>query len=115
MPVTLNPYLNFKDSAREALEFYHSVFGGELTVSTFADFQSAQDPSENDLIMHGQLDGPGLTLMAADTPTHMEYREPAGFSVSLSGDDDATGTSSPMAARSCSRSRSRHGVTRSAW
>ena len=90
MPVTLNPYLNFKDSAREALEFYHSVFGGELTVSTFADFQSAQDPSENDLVMHGQLDGPGLTLMAADTPKHMEYREPAGFSVSLSGDDDAT-------------------------
>src|SRR4029453_17621314 len=30
MPVTLNPYLNFKDSAREALEFYQSVFGGEL-------------------------------------------------------------------------------------
>ncbi len=91
MPVTLNPYLNFKDSAREALEFYHSVFGGELTVSTFADFQSAQDPSENDLVMHGQLDGAnGLTIMAADTPKHMEYHQPAGFSVSLSGDDDGT-------------------------
>ena len=90
MPVTLNPYLNFKDNAREALEFYHSVFGGDLNMSTFADFQSAEDPSDSDLIMHGQLDGPGLTLMAADTPKHMEYREPAGFSVSLSGDDDAT-------------------------
>ena len=90
MPVTLNPDLNFKDSAREALEFYHSVFGGELTESTFADFQSAQDPSENDLVMHGHLDAPGLTLMAADTPKHMEYQQPAGFSVSLSGDDDAT-------------------------
>ena len=90
MPVTLNPYLNFKDSAREALEFYQSVFGGELTTNTFADYQAAQDPAENDLIMHGQLDGPGLTIMAADTPTHVEYREPAGFSVSLSGDDDAT-------------------------
>ena len=91
MPVTLNPYLNFKDSAREALEFYQSVFGGELNVSTFADFQSAQDPSENDLIMHGQLDGAdGLTIMAADTPKHVEYQQPAGFSVSLSGDDDAT-------------------------
>jgi len=91
MPVTLNPYLNFKDDAREAMEFYHSIFGGELTMSTFADFQSAQDPSENDLIMHGQLDGPsGLTLMGADTPKHVEYREPAGFSVSLSGEDEAT-------------------------
>jgi PhnB protein len=91
MPVTLNPYLNFRDNAREALEFYHSVIGGELTLSTFADFQSAHDPSENDLIMHGQLDGPnGLTLMGADTPKDMGYREPGGFSISLSGDDEAT-------------------------
>jgi len=91
MPVTLNPYLNFRDNAREAMEFYHSVFGGELNVSTFADFQSAEDPSENDLVMHGQLDGAnGLTLMGADTPKRMDYRGFGGFSVSLSGEDDAT-------------------------
>jgi PhnB protein len=91
MPVTLNPYVNFKDNAREALEFYQSVFGGDLNMSTFADFQSAQDPAENDLIMHGQLDGAnGVTLMAADTPKHLEFRTPTGFSISLSGDDDAT-------------------------
>ncbi|MDF2575761.1 MAG: hypothetical protein K0S05_2673 [Agromyces sp.] len=91
MPVTLNPYLNFQDNAREALEFYHAVFAGELTISTFADFQAAQDPAENDLVMHGQIDGAnGITLMAADTPKHLEFRGHEGFSVSLSGDDDAT-------------------------
>jgi PhnB protein len=91
MPVTLNPYLNFRDDARRAMEFYHSVFGGELTLSTFADFGAAQDPAENDLIMHGQVDGEnGITLMGADTPGHMEHRGFGGFSVSLSGDDDAT-------------------------
>ncbi|WP_448811130.1 VOC family protein [Agromyces bauzanensis] len=90
MPVTLNPYLNFRDNAREAMEFYHSVFGGELNVSTFADFQAAQDPSENDLVMHAQLDGAnGLTLMGADTPKHLDFQGHSGFSVSLSGDDDA--------------------------
>ncbi|HZW40748.1 MAG TPA: VOC family protein, partial [Agromyces sp.] len=36
MMVTLNPYLNFRDDAKEAMEFYQSVFGGELTSSTFA-------------------------------------------------------------------------------
>ena len=89
--VTLNPYLNFRDNAREAMEFYHSVFGGDLNVSTFADFQSAEDPSENDLVMHAQLDGPGLTLMGADTPKRMDYNGISGFSVSLSGpnEDDA--------------------------
>lgn len=91
MPVTLNPYLNFRDDARAALEFYHPVFGGELTISTFADFQAAQDPAENDLVMHGQIDGAnGVTLMCADTPKHLEFRGHEGFSVSLSGDDDAT-------------------------
>ena len=33
----LNPYLNFDDNTREAMEFYQSVFGGELTVSTFGE------------------------------------------------------------------------------
>ena len=91
MAVTLNPYLNFRDNSREAMEFYHSVFGGELTVSTFADYQAAQDPSENDLVMHAQLEGEnGIRLMAADTPPRMGEHGFRGFSVSLSGDDDAT-------------------------
>jgi len=91
MSVLLNPYLNFKDNAREALEFYHSIFGGELTVSSFGDFGAVQDPADTDKVMHGQLTGEaGLTLMAADTPSSMTFREPAGISVSLSGDDDAT-------------------------
>jgi PhnB protein len=90
MAVTLNPYINFKDNAREALEFYQSVFGGDLNVSTFADFQAAQDPAENDLVMHGQLEGAqGSVIMGADTPQHMEFRAPAGLSISLSGDVDA--------------------------
>jgi PhnB protein len=89
MTVTLNPYLNFRDNAREALEFYHSVFGGELRVNTFKEYQAAQDPSEEDLVMHGQLEGDhGVTLMASDLPKSMEYKPGGSFSVSLSGDDE---------------------------
>ncbi|KQM81396.1 VOC family protein [Agromyces sp. Leaf222] len=91
MPVTLNPYLNFRGTAREALEFYHAIFGGTLNISTFADFQASQNPAEADLVMHGQIDGPnGLTIMAADVPEHMAYTGITGVSVSISGDDDAT-------------------------
>jgi PhnB protein len=95
MSVNLNPYLSFRDNAREALEFYRSVFGGELAIMTFADMQSSEDPSEANpseanKIMHGMLETTGgLVLMAADTPTGMEYAAPAGMSVSLSGDDEA--------------------------
>lgn len=91
MTIRLNPYLNFRGDAREAMEFYQSVFGGDLRVGTFADFQSAQDPSENDLVMHAQLNiGDGLTLMGSDTPERMALTVGDSISVSLSGDDEAT-------------------------
>lgn len=90
MAMTLNPYLSFRDSARPAMEFYRSVFGGDLTVDTFASYDMGQDPSENDLVLHAQLETPdGLTLMASDTPRSIPYTAPAGFAVSLSGDDEA--------------------------
>jgi PhnB protein len=41
----LNPYLSFRDTAREAMDFYTSVFGGELTTSTFAEFHVKTPPS----------------------------------------------------------------------
>ena len=88
MASVLNPYLNFNGNARQALEFYNSVFGGNLNVSTFADFGTPKDAPDADKIMHGQLErDAGYTIMAADVPSHMEYHAPAGFSVSLSGDD----------------------------
>jgi len=85
----LNPYLNFRDTARQAGDFYQSVFGGELTRSTFAEYQASEDPAEQDKIMHSQIttDG-GLTLMLADTPNGMEYTPGNNYSVSLSGDDE---------------------------
>jgi len=90
MGITLNPYLNFRGNAREAMEFYEGVFGGKLNVSTFADFHAASDPNENDLVMHADLEGPeGIRFMAADTPVKMEYRPGTNFSMSLSGDDEA--------------------------
>ena len=87
----LNPYISFRGTAREAMEFYQSVFGGELDLSTFAEFSMpgiADD--EANLIMHGQLQAPdGLVLMAADTPRSMELAEGSNITISLSGDDDA--------------------------
>jgi PhnB protein len=90
MVTLLNPYLGFRDTAREAMQFYQSVFGGELTLSTFADLQASEDPVEKDLIMHSMLTSPGgLVLMASDTPPSMEYKPGTNYSVSLSGDDEA--------------------------
>ena len=90
MSTKLNPYLGFRDTAKEAMEFYQSVFGGELTLSTFGDFQASQDPAEQGKIIHGMLvTESGLTLMGADTPNTMGYMPGDNYSVSLSGEDEA--------------------------
>ena len=90
MQTKLNPYINFKNNTRQAMEFYHSVFGGKLTMATFKEFHASQDPSEDDLIMHAVLETEnGMTLMASDTPSRMEYRPGTNISMSISGDNEA--------------------------
>jgi PhnB protein len=86
MASKLNPYLSFDGSCREAMEFYQSVLGGELEVSTFGEYGD-EGPSK-DGVMHAQLNTPGgFTLMASDTPPGMPVDTGASVSISLSGDD----------------------------
>ena len=90
MQTKLNPYINFKDTTRQAMEFYKSIFGGELHLSTFKEFNASEDPSEDNKIMHSELNNVnGINFMAADTPNRMEYHPGTNFNMSLSGDDEA--------------------------
>ncbi|HEX2915587.1 MAG TPA: VOC family protein [Chloroflexia bacterium] len=89
MPSSLNPYISFKDNAREAMEFYKTVFGGKLTMSTFKEFHMSEDPEEGNKIMHSMLEADnGITFMASDTPSSMEFHPGANISMSLSGDNE---------------------------
>lgn len=44
MTTRLNPYITFGGNAREAMEFYQSVFGGELDVSTWSEMPDSAGP-----------------------------------------------------------------------
>jgi len=91
MTTYLNPYLNFRGTARAAMEFYETVLGGELKLSTFKELGGSSGPEDEDLIMHAELETTaGFKLMGSDVPPHMEYATGTNsFSVSLSGDDEA--------------------------
>ncbi len=90
MQTKLNPYLGFQENARAAMEFYQTVFGGNLELTPFKEFNASQDPSEDDKIMHSMLEAEnGITLMGADTPASMEYSAGTNMSLSLSGDNEA--------------------------
>ncbi|TWP47506.1 VOC family protein [Lentzea tibetensis] len=86
MASRLNPYLSFAGNARQAMEFYKEVFGGELNVNTFADFGNTEGEIANN-VMHSQLETPsGYTLMASDMAPDQGAAVP-NSAVSLSGDD----------------------------
>ncbi len=87
MTSRLNPYISFKGQARDAMEFYRSIFGGELRVTTFGEFNTPH-ADVADQIMHSMLETPsGYTIMASDTPPGMEHNPGTNITVSLSGDD----------------------------
>lgn len=89
--VQLNPYLHFQDRTREAMAFYHDVFGGDLTMDTYASMGMSGDASNDDRIMHSQLvTEHGIVLMAADVPDGVPHQPGTAVSISLSGDDEPT-------------------------
>jgi PhnB protein len=77
----LNPYLSFKDNARQAMELYRGGSGGKLQVSTLKEFHASRDPSEDN--------SDGIYFMGPDTLASMKYDEGARISMSLGGEDDA--------------------------
>ncbi len=67
MTITTTTHLNFRGTARQALDFYQSVFGGEVTAATYGQFGMPEGVPGFDKIVFGQLDGI-VRLMAYDIP-----------------------------------------------
>jgi len=87
MATMMNPYLAFEREAREAMNFYHGVFGGDLVLTTFGEGGMPHEPQDAELVLHAQLTtAEGGTLMGSDTPTGVEAPQ-RGQQVSVSGDD----------------------------
>jgi PhnB protein len=69
MSITTTPHLNFRGDARAALEFYASVFGGDVTIATYGDFGMPADLPGAANVVFGQVDtAEGFRVMAYDIP-----------------------------------------------
>jgi PhnB protein len=95
LSVTTTTHLNFRGDARAALEFYQSVFGGDLAVVTYEDAGAVQEESEAGQVMWGQvLAADGFHVMAYDVPASLGYQQGENsFFVSVRGEtvDEITG------------------------
>lgn len=83
----LNPYLTFNGNAREAMQHYQAILGGELVISTFGEY-GAPEGVDADGVMHANLETPaGFTIMASDNaPGAPQVSLGDAMSVSISGD-----------------------------
>jgi PhnB protein len=88
MTVTAVTHINLRGNARQALEFYQSVFGGQIALVTYKDAGNVQDPSDADHIMWGQVDADnGFRVMAYDVPAATPWNQGENaYFVSLRGD-----------------------------
>ena len=88
MGSVLNPYIMFNGNAREAMEFYREVFGGELEIGTVADFGSPDSP-EAEKVMHARLQTlVGFLLNAWDAPAGMSYHPGNNVAIYVGGTDE---------------------------
>lgn len=67
MALTTTTHLNFRGTARAALEFYQRVFGGDLSIATYGDFGAPAGTPGADGVVFGVLNG-AVRLMAYDVP-----------------------------------------------
>lgn len=88
--VIIEPYLFFKGNTREAMEFYKSVFGGELHITTIAELPEGTPTmpgSKPENVVHASLRGGAINLMATDSQTASDHA--AKIELSLGGTDEA--------------------------
>ncbi|WP_419817745.1 VOC family protein [Glaciibacter flavus] len=87
MSVTTTTHINFRGRAREALDFYASVFGGDVVIATYADIHQVDDPAQADNVAWGQVrTSDGFRIMAYDVQTAKPFDHGQNsFYVALSG------------------------------
>src|SRR5690606_24134812 len=77
-------HLNFHGDARAALEFYGTVFGGRVQVTTYAELGMPADAPGADRVVFGQVEADnGFRVMAFDVLPH-DPAEPAAGSTTRS-------------------------------
>ena len=89
MSISTTTHLNFRGQAREALAFYQSAFGGEISIATYADIHAVEQPSQGNHVAFGRVDGPnGFAITAYDVQPSKDYDPGTNpFYITLQGTD----------------------------
>jgi PhnB protein len=88
--IQISPYFTFNGNCREAMTFYQTCLGGELTFQTVAETPIAdQCPTGmQQHIMHSQLVNDGAVLMATDMTRSGEVAHGSDIAISVNFDSE---------------------------
>lgn len=95
MSITATAHLNFRGNAREALEFYQSIFGGRLMIATYGQFGVPQDDPDGGPVTFGPIaaDSPDVDHVAFGVVIGDNGFRMAAYDVFGSTGDGVAGTS----------------------
>jgi PhnB protein len=79
------PYITFAGNAREALNFYQSVFGGKVEITTFGDFNVPDAPVDG--VMHGALTTDEFAIYGSDAMMTGDLDDANRIRITIAGDD----------------------------
>ncbi len=78
----LSPYINFQGRAREAMEFYHKVLGGDLDLQTLNEQGVPKPAGPGDRITHSRLEADGA-LIITGSDGHPDYPATVGDNMGI--------------------------------
>ena len=74
MSVTSTLHINLRGNAKQALDFYQSVFGGDVVAVPYGTAPAGQGPDQAEQIAWGQVRSPsGFHVMAYDVQDGLPY------------------------------------------
>lgn len=92
MTISTTTHLNLPGTARQALDFYQRVFGGQVVATTYGELGMPSELPDAKKIVFGRLEAEnGFRVMAYDVPGRTD-----GFTGSTHRSNGATITDSPF-------------------
>lgn len=74
---------------KEAMEFYQSILGGELSMQTYKEAGFPHDPKDDDKVIHASLQNDSLSFMASDGNEEHPVKMGDNIYMSIMGSDEA--------------------------
>src|SRR5438552_7000920 len=85
--IQLSPYINFQGRAREAMEFYQKVLGGNLDLQTLDEHGAPRPASPDDSIIYSRLEAEGVRIIGVDGRPDFPAKVGENIALALGGTD----------------------------